>query len=104
MDTALIIGPMAVSTGNGDLLLLPDERRVGGGPCALVERRDRDGRALVHGTCILQRLAIEPTPLDPDGAYRLRLGDGRLVDVRIVKHTMSACGPEIVRFEGPADR
>jgi hypothetical protein len=80
---------------HGDLETIPDGRRVGGGPCALVQRGQR-----VQGTCILQQFASVRTPIDPDVPHRLLLTGGRSVDVRIVKHSLTACGPEIVRFEG----
>jgi hypothetical protein len=86
---------VAVLSLHGDLETLPDGRHVGGGPCALVQR----GR-LVHGTCILQRVANAPTPIDPSAPHRLILTGGRSVEVRILKHSLTSCGPEIVRFEG----
>jgi hypothetical protein len=89
-----------VLTADGSLEALPTGRRVGGGPCALVQRR-AGGQLVVHGTCILQRFAEQPTPIDLDATHRLVLGDGRSVEVRILKHSMTSCGPEIVRFEGP---
>lgn len=88
-------------TSEGALHTLPGQHRVGGGPCAIVQRRDRDGSPLVHGTCILQRFATEPTPIDATAPHQLVLPDGTALHVRIIKHTMTACGPEIVRFEGP---
>ena len=91
---------MAVLKGEG-ALLAPDGRRVGGGPCAVVQRRRADGEPIVHGTCILQRFAEIPTPLDLEAEHDLVLEGGRSVRVRIVKLTMTSCGPEIVRFEGP---
>jgi hypothetical protein len=91
---------MAVLTTDGALLALPDQRRVGGGPCALVQRR-RGQADVVHGTCILQRRAERRTPIDADAEHRLVLSDGRALTVRILRHTLTDCGPEIVRFEGP---
>jgi hypothetical protein len=91
---------MAVLTTDGALLALPRGQRVGGGPCALVQRR-RGGIDVVHGTCILQRRAERPTPLDGAAEHRLVLADGRALTVRILKHSLTDCGPEIVRFEGP---
>jgi hypothetical protein len=91
---------MAVLTGDGSLHALDDGRRVGGGPVAIVQRRGADG-PLVHGTCILQKAAETPTPLDLEAPHRLVLADGRAIDVRIVKRSLTSCGPEIVRFEGP---
>jgi hypothetical protein len=91
---------VAVLTADGSLEALPAGRRVGGGPCALVQRRS-GGVTVVHGTCILQRVAEHPTPIDVDAAHRLVLADGRSVQVRILKHSITSCGPEIVRFEGP---
>jgi hypothetical protein len=91
---------MAVLTGDGSLHTLPDGQRVGGGPCAIVQRRAGDGPR-VHGTCILQRQAETPTPLDLAAPHRLVLTDGRAIEVRILKQSLTSCGPEIVRFEGP---
>jgi len=91
---------MAVLTTDGALHALPRGERVGGGPCALVQRR-RGGTDLVHGTCILQRRAERTTPVDATLEHRLVLADGRTLTVRILKHTLTDCGPEIVRFEGP---
>ncbi|HZQ97611.1 MAG TPA: hypothetical protein VFC93_02225 [Chloroflexota bacterium] len=93
---------MAVLTTDGALVAVADGRRVGGGPCALVQRRV-GGQPIVHGTCVLQRYATEPTPLDAGAPHRLVLPDGRAVDVRILKHSLTSCGPEIVRFEGPGE-
>ena len=92
--------PVAVTTTDGSLLALPGGERVGGGPCALVERRVGEA-VFVHGTCILQRFATAPTPLDAEAPHRLLLPDGQAIEVRILKHSMTRCGPEIVRFEGP---
>jgi hypothetical protein len=86
---------VAVLSLHGDLETIPDGRRLGGGPCALVQRGPR-----VHGTCILQKVATARTPIDPAAPHRLLLAGGRSVDVRILKHSLTACGPEIVRFEG----
>jgi hypothetical protein len=94
------MGHVAVLTTDGALYALPAGQRVGGGPCAIVQRRSA-GRDVVHGTCILQRLAAEPTPLDLSAPHQLVLPDGRAVEVRILKHSITSCGPEIVRFEGP---
>jgi hypothetical protein len=91
---------MAVLTREGSLHAIDDGRRVGGGPCALVQRRGASG-PLVHGTCILQMTAETPTPLDLEAPHRLVLADGRAIDVRILKRSLTSCGPEIVRFEGP---
>jgi hypothetical protein len=93
---------MAVLTTDGALLALPTGQRVGGGPCALVQRH-RGGAAVVHGTCILQRVAQRATAIDRDAEHRLVLPDGRALTVRILKHTLTDCGPEIVRFEGPGE-
>lgn len=90
---------MAVLTGDGWLQALDDGRRVGGGPCAIVQRRNGNG-PFVHGTCILQKAAETPTPLDLDAPHRLVLADGRAIEVRILKRSLTSCGPEIVRFEG----
>ena len=79
----------------GDLRTIADDRRVGGGLCAIALRGER-----LQGTCILQRVASAPTPLDLGAPHRLVLADGRSAEVRIVKHSLSDCGPEIVRFEG----
>jgi hypothetical protein len=91
---------MAVLTTDGALYALPLGQRVGGGPCALVNRR-RGGADVVHGTCILQRQAQRATPIDAAAEHRLILPDGRTLTVRILKHSLTDCGPEIVRFEGP---
>jgi len=91
---------VAVLASLGELLRLTDQVRVGGGPCALVQRHS-GGQPLVHGTCILQRVAETPSDIDVAADHRLVLEDGRSVEVRIVKHSMTDCGPEIVRFEGP---
>lgn len=91
---------MAVLTGDGALHVLPEGRRVGGGPCAVVQRRS-GGQSVIHGTCILQRVASEPTALDLGAQYRLVLADGRSLEVRILKRSLTTCGPEVVRFEGP---
>jgi hypothetical protein len=88
---------MAVRSLHGDLHSLVDDRRVGGGLCAIALRGDR-----LRGTCILQRFATARTPVDAAAPHRLLLADGLSVDVRIVKHTLTDCGPEIVRFEGVA--
>jgi hypothetical protein len=88
---------MAVTSLQGDLRTLDDDRRVGGGLCAIALRGGR-----LRGTCILQRFATAWTPLDADAPHRLVLADGRSGEVRIVKHSLSDCGPEIVRFEGDA--
>jgi hypothetical protein len=88
---------MAVTSLQGDLRTVPDDRRVGGGLCAISLRGGR-----LHGTCILQRVATAPTGLDAAEPHRLVLADGRSVQVRIVRHSLSDCGPEIVRFEGEA--
>ena len=91
---------MAVFTTDGALHVLPRGERVGGGPCALVQRR-RGPIEVVHGTCVLQRRAERPTPIDATAAHRLVLADGRALTVRILRHSLTDCGPEIVRFEGP---
>lgn len=90
---------MAVLTGDGSLHALEDGRRVGGGQCAIVQRRGASG-PLVHGTCILQKAAETPTALDLDAPHRLVLADGRSIEVRLLKRSLTSCGPEIVRFEG----
>jgi hypothetical protein len=90
---------MAVLTTDGALHALPRGERVGGGPCALVQRR-RGGIDVVHGTCVLQRRAERPTPIDAAAEHRLVLSDGRALTVRILRHSLTDCGPEIVRFEG----
>jgi len=95
MASGLYSRNVAVLSLHGDLETIPDGRRVGGGPCALVQRG-----TLVHGTCILQKIATTRTSIDPDAPHRLLLTGGRSVDVRILKHSLTACGPEIVRFEG----
>jgi hypothetical protein len=92
---------MAVLTTDGALHVLADDRRVGGGPCALVEKRLRGGEFVVHGTCILQRQAEYATVIDADADHRLVLPNGQALTVRILKHSLTSCGPEIVRFEGP---
>lgn len=91
---------MAVLTGEGTLLRLPDGERVGSGPIALVQRR-AGGELVVHGTCILQRVAETKSQVDLAASHRLVLADGRAIEVRILKHSLTSCGPEIVRFEGP---
>ena len=88
---------MPVTSLHGDLRTLDDDRRVGGGLCAIALRGGR-----LQGTCILQRVATARTPLDAGAEHRLVLADGRSAEVRIVKHSLSDCGPEIVRFEGRA--
>jgi hypothetical protein len=88
---------MAVTSLQGDLRTIGDDRRVGGGLCAIALRGGR-----LRGTCILQRVATSRTPLDAAVAHRLVLADGRSAEVRITKHALSECGPEIVRFEGEA--
>ena len=92
---------MAVLTGNGDLYSTLDDRRIGGGPCAIVNRRGSNGTNIVHGTCILQKVAEVRTVIDPDVDLRLILPNHQAIIVRIVRHTLTSCGPEIVRFEGP---
>ena len=92
---------MAVMTSNGDLYSTLDHKRVGGGPCAIVNRKNAQGTPIVHGTCILQKIAEVPTPIDPEHELRLVLPDGREARVRVVRQTMTSCGPEILRFEGP---
>src|SRR5688572_28886783 len=79
--------PMAVRSVQGDLHALADDRRVGGGLCAIALRGSR-----LHGTCILQRFATSRTPLDADAPHRLRLADGLSAVVRIVKHALTDCG------------
>jgi hypothetical protein len=91
---------MAVARPHGEFRDSADAV-VGGGPCAIVNRRDRLGDSIIHGTCILQRLAVQPTRIDADARYELCLDDGRTYGVRVVRQSMSACGPEILRFEGP---
>jgi hypothetical protein len=86
---------MAATSLGGVLRTVADDSPVGGGICAIAVR---DGQ--LRGTCILQRVATIATPLDAAQPYRLVLADGRSTQVRIVKHSMSGCGPEIVRFEG----
>src|SRR5687767_5188917 len=66
--------PMAVTSLQGDLRTIGDDRRVGGGLCAIALRAGR-----LRGTCVLQRVATVPTPLDSDTAHRLVLSDGRSV-------------------------
>ena len=88
-------------TSNGDLFSTLDASRIGGGPCAIVNRRNAQGMPIVHGTCILQKVALSKTAVDPDRELILVLPDGREARVRVVRHTMTSCGPEILRFEGP---
>ncbi len=96
-----ILRNVAVTMSNGDLYSTFDGRRIGGGPCAIVNRRDSTGMSIVHGTCILQRIAELRTEIDTAVEHRLELPENRSILVRIVRHTMTSCGPEIVRFEGP---
>ena len=91
---------MAVVRSDGVLFTVDGGSRVGGGPCALVQRRV-GGQDVVHGTCILQPRATQETPLDAGAPHRLVLPDGLTAEVRILKRSMTSCGPEIVRFEGP---
>jgi len=89
---------LAVVTGTGSLWDLAG-RRVGGGPIALVQRATPSGAPCLHGTCVLQKIAAERTPIDGSAPHELRFADDRSAIVRIVRHTLTSCGPEIVRFE-----
>src|SRR5688572_9353490 len=68
--------PMAVTSLQGDLRTIGEDRRVGGGLCAIALRGGR-----LRGTCILQRVALAPTPLDATASHRLVLADGRSAEV-----------------------
>lgn len=87
-------------TRNGKLRRPGDGREFGVAPCALVARHGPAG-PMIHGTCIVRLAPEGPPELGSAQSLDLVLDDGRIVPVRVVKHTSSDCGPEIVRFEGP---
>ncbi|TAK21274.1 MAG: hypothetical protein EPO26_15190 [Chloroflexota bacterium] len=89
---------MATSRRHADIIRRRDGVRVAGGPVALAMRAGADGARRARGTCILQRFANGPTAIDPDERLSLRLDDGREMPIRLLRVTMTACGPEIAHF------
>lgn len=91
---------MSVKKGQVLIRRTQDEAPLAMGMCYLATRTAPSGHETKGGT--ITRLQWAPG-VDIEGAgpggYRLEFDDGTLVDISVTRHLLTACGPEVLRFQ-----